>query len=138
MLIYVTAGKETTGSLGDEATVSGGGGRSVTVHDTVSVGPVSPVFGVEDVEMQAYNENGSLDTQAGSHPFELTTTFNLNENYSPSEGTTEPIPHPAGLAKDLHFQLPAGLVGNPQVIPQCTETEFTTPIGFSTACPLIR
>lgn len=77
--IHVTASKEEA-SLTDEATVSGGGAPSVTVHEPVSVGSSSAAFGVESVEQQAFNENGSLDTQAGSHPFEL------HDNAQPQPG----------------------------------------------------
>ena len=135
-VIHVKASSEATGTLEDEARISGGGARSVSVVEPVSIGSTPAVFGVESVEMQAFNEDGSFDTQAGSHPFELTTTFNLNQRFGISNGVAEPKALPAALAKDLHFQLPAGLVGNPQVIAQCTEQQFTaTPVGFANICP---
>ncbi len=57
---------------------------------------------------------GGPDTQAGSHPFEmkLSLTFNTTKD---SEGKT--IPDEA--TKDMHIQLPPGLLGNPTAVPQC-------------------
>jgi hypothetical protein len=97
----------------DEASVSGGGARTTVTRHPVTVSSVFGRFGIEAFEMLATNENGSVDTQAGSHPFELTTTFTTNNSILP-----------ARAVKDLHFDLPAGLIGNPEVIPRCTSEEF--------------
>jgi hypothetical protein len=85
-------------------------------------------FGISNYEMLPTNENGSLDTQAGSHPFALTTNIELNKE----PGGVGP----AALVKDLRFMLPPGLVGNVNAVPQCTETQFKTYIGgFANLCP---
>jgi hypothetical protein len=64
--------------------------------------------------MLAENADGSPDTEAGSHPFQLTTDIAMNQN---SEG------QPAA-AKDLRFDLPPGLIGNPTPFPQCPLAKF--------------
>ena len=114
----------------DEATVSGGGIPPVSVKEPVVVGSAQPSFGVEKLTFASLNEDGTVDTQAGSHPFEFTTTLALNnEAINPGGelnafgGLVEAVPH---LAKDMNFELPPGLVGNPQVVPQCTLKEFGT------------
>jgi hypothetical protein len=102
----------------NRASVSGGGApreASATRPVTISETPVP--FGVENYELTAEEEGGAPDTQAGSHPFQLTTTLALNQ-------TSEPAKPPA-LAKDLHFILPPGVVGNPTVFPQCPIAKFT-------------
>jgi len=92
--------------------------------------PVSSVpvgFGVENYELAPEEEGGSVDTQAGSHPFQLTTTLALDQA---SEAN-----RPPALAKDLNFLLPPGLVGNPTVLPQCTDTQFLHVEGPVDECP---
>jgi hypothetical protein len=117
-----------TGEL-NEASVSGGGApvaqisRPITVAQ--NVGEATP-FGVEDYELSPEEVGGSTDAQAGSHPFQLTTTLNLNENA---------FGQPAALAKDLTFKLPAGLVGNPTAFPRCTLEQFAAITGEANQCP---
>ncbi len=72
-------------------------------------------FGVEQYELAPEEEGGAPDTQAGSHPFQLTTTLTLNQTAAVQ---------PVALAKDLHFNLPAGLIGNPTPFPRCTLGQF--------------
>ena len=84
-------------------------------------------FGVEDYELTPSNENGGPDTQAGSHPFGLTTTLNLNR--------TAEQPYQPALPKDLRFNLPPGLIGNPTPFPQCSDTAFFKGFNFINECP---
>ena len=86
----------------DVASVSGGGAANVSRSQAIPVG-VTPVgFGVEDYEMVPEEEGGAVDTQAGSHPYQLTTTLALNES------APETVP---ALAKNLSFKFPAGTGG---------------------------
>ena len=55
-------------------------------------------------ELAPFNEDGTPATQAGSQPFQLTTSLVLNQ---------EAQRDPAELPKNLTFNLPAGLLGNP-------------------------
>ena len=79
-------------------------------------------FGAQAVELTPEREGGSADTQAGSHPYQLTTTLDFNQTLAP--GRIEPSA-PA-LLKDLHFDLPAGMIGDPQATPQCSNLDFST------------
>ena len=67
------------------------------------------------------NADGSADTQAGSHPFESTTTFafSTDANGFPSENM-----------KDISVQLPAGFIGDPNSTPKCTVGQLD-----ANACP---
>jgi hypothetical protein len=112
----------------NEVSVSGGGVPIVSSQRPLTVSSEPTRFGVENYETTAYNENGSLDTQAGSHPYEVTSTLALNR--------TAQAPYTPGLAKDLHFNLPPGLVGNPTPLPQCSDLEFYGEYtAFTNACP---
>ena len=85
-------------------------------------------FGVESYEQVFEEVGGAPDAQAGSHPFQFTTTLDLNQT---SEG------EPAGGAREgLSFRLPAGLVGNPTAYPRCTLAQFSTIINSqANECP---
>ncbi len=73
-------------------------------------------------DVEATNADGSIDTQAGSHPFELTTSFRLNATVD-SLGKTIPD---GGDLKDARVDLPAGLVGSATAVPQCSSELLTT------------
>jgi hypothetical protein len=110
-----------------ETTISGGNANPARLKRPIVVSSEPTSFGVEDYEITGYNENGSIDTQAGSHPFELTTTLALNR--------TAAFPYQPEMPKDLRFALPPGLVGNPTPFPQCSDNLFRKSIGFVNECP---
>ena len=115
---------------GEENTVSvvGGGAPGAPVSTPITVGSAPTPFGVERYELRAENADGSPDTQAGSHPFQLTTYIALNQ-------TAHPFKPPAAV-KDLHFDLPPGLIGNPTPFPQCPLDKFVQfIIEGSNLCP---
>jgi hypothetical protein len=124
--------------------VSGGEIPGKTVAHRITVGAATP-FGVESYEVAPEEEGGAVDTQAGSHPFQLTTTLTLNQVMESQRplgmrefGRLKSLP--AALPKDLHFDLPPGLIGNPTPFPQCTLKQFLVnnaiaAIKASTLCP---
>lgn len=96
-------------------------------------------FGVETYALTPESEGGGVDLQAGSHPFQLTATLDLNEtlaNYSTGkeEGS---YPSAPALPDDLHFKLPPGLIGDPDAVPRCSEAEFDAVSTFEAIdlCP---
>jgi hypothetical protein len=71
-------------------------------------------FGIERYTLTASEKDGSEDTQAGSHPYELV-----------AEAVLEPNAHTgADETKNLDLELPPGLVLDPSVVPNCTASEF--------------
>lgn len=116
LTVRVEAGA-VSGAL-EEAVVEGGGASRDTSRQPLTVGEGTTPFGVEWFEQTPEGVGGVVDTQAGSHPFQLTTTLDLNEIM---EGGVAATP---ALVKDLHFDLPAGLIGDPEAVPQCTSAEF--------------
>jgi hypothetical protein len=103
------------------ASIAGGETREATVAHQVVLGEGTP-FGVEGYEVAPEEEGGAVDTQAGSHPFQLTSTITLNQFLEGrgAGGQGGLLPVPAKLTKDLHFDLPPGLIGNPTPFSQCT------------------
>jgi len=72
-------------------------------------------FGLKSFSAVATNEDGSIDTQAGSHPYEYTVSFEFNQD---AEERVE------GNVSQVIVDLPPGLVGNPQALPQCKRSDF--------------
>jgi hypothetical protein len=122
--VEVLAGAK-TGEAND-VSVSGGGAPGVSLDRPIVISGAATPFGVANFEQTAFNEDGSLDTQAGSHAYGLTTTLDLNR--------TGAAPYQPAMPKDLHFNLPPGLIGNPVPFPQCTDTQFSVP-RITNDCP---
>jgi uncharacterized repeat protein (TIGR01451 family) len=123
------------GRYPDVVSVSGGGAADVSVGDkatelTVSSAPTP--FGVEAYELTPESANGSLETQAGAHPFQLTSTIVLNQDAETARLEDDQVGEvvPPVPVKDLSAELPPGLVGNPTPFPRCPEEEF-----FKQECP---
>jgi hypothetical protein len=96
-------------------------------------------FGVDQYRFSPEAEGGAVEQRAGSHPFQLTTSFVLNQRLErrrgPEEGPENADALPA-LPKDARFDLPPGLIGNPTAIPRCSAAAFNSKAsGLTNACP---
>jgi hypothetical protein len=78
-------------------------------------------FAFQSFDVAATNRDGSTDRQAGSHPFQLTTSFRLKTTVGALGETV-----PDGDIKDVRVDLPAGLAGSATAVPQCSEELLTT------------
>jgi hypothetical protein len=113
-----------------EVSISGGEAPQAAASEPITLGSESTRFGLDRYQLVPENEDGSVDTQAGSHPFELTSTIGLNQSLSSG------LAAPAALPKDLQLELPAGLLGDPLAVAQCTDLQFATHIGtYANSCP---
>jgi uncharacterized repeat protein (TIGR01451 family) len=114
----VTSEQET---LTNRVTVAGGGASaSASTVSPVTVSSVTtPAFGFQDLDGWFSNADGTLDTQAGSHPYEFMFSFDLNtlvnQNY---------LEHAHGKPRNLAVNLPPGFIGNPTAVPRCTRLQF--------------
>lgn len=108
----------------NQATVQGANTRSESASEPITVSAAEVPFGVEKYEVRPENEDGSLETQAGSHPFQLTTVLNFDQTLKPAAFGPE-VPAAPELAKNLTFDLPAGLVADASAVAQCSTTQFT-------------
>jgi hypothetical protein len=123
LAIGVTAPtKEGTISEPNRVTVAGGGSLGgASTSDPVTVSATPAGFGFADADAWFSNANGTIDTQAGSHPYEATFAFDLNNK----------VEHPilgaeiAGAEeRDLTVKLPPGFVGDPTVVARCSLALF--------------
>ncbi|MGH2881077.1 MAG: hypothetical protein ACRDK4_15895 [Solirubrobacteraceae bacterium] len=136
LAVEVEEGVESGVSVG--MSVSGGQASSVSRRQPLRIGG-EPSFGVEEFSLAPEEEGGALDAQAGSHPFQLTSTLTLNQTADSTPTGPGGSVDPVALAKDLNFKLPPGLIGNPTPFAQCTLKQFLThvidPIGNINLCP---
>lgn len=128
---------EGVSSLTNSATVSGGGAQGAFTEETTPVGEADAAFGLSLFRVDTVGEGGEVDTQAGSHPFELTATvaFDVAAHELPSAGNEDAeSPIAAAAPKDLEVALPAGLVGDANAVPRCGQQVFLEREGLN--CPL--
>ncbi len=84
-------------------------------------------FGIKEFEVNFINENGTPDTQAGSHPFEFVNSFKLNSHFERMESNADSpyIREPDGVLRNLKIDLPPGFVGDPNASARkCTGEEL--------------
>jgi hypothetical protein len=113
--------------LTNEVKAEGGQAPAVSATEPLRVDERPAGFGVEKYELRAEEEGGATDTQAGGHPFQLSTALSLN---------MDPTEEPVALPKNLQFTLPPGLIGNPLAIPRCSQVNFNTITATSAnLCP---
>lgn len=105
--------------VGDNhVTVSGGGAATTAeVADPFTIGTTPPGFGLAGFSDAWFsNADGSVDTQAGTHPFAFTLGFGVNvEAIGGASG--------AGL-RGVKVDLPPGIVGDPHAVPQCSRKQY--------------
>lgn len=129
VLTSIVDSSPVTGAPG-EVTVSGGNASSVNAAQSIKVSADPVPFGIEKFSAVAEEEGGSPARRAGSHPFQFTTTLQLNA------GAVHPTPNTGivgarylaveqpDLPRNLRFPLPGGLVGNAIAVPQCKMANF--------------
>jgi len=83
-------------------------------------------FGLKpaSVKASALNKDGTLATEASSHPYAFKLDFALKTD---KDGHTE-----GGEMRDVIVDLPPGLIGNPQAVPRCPRKDFE---GALPSCP---
>ena len=81
--------------------------------------------GAEGFDFAATEHDGSAATEAGTHPYALTGAVNFSEG--PESPGQPGVPFPAADLRDMRFELPQGLIGNPSALGHCTLAQFNTP-----------
>ena len=106
-----------TGTLRADFAVSGGGAGTATTVDPVTIGGPRG-FGVDAFDGSSdADASGAPFTQAGGHPYSISTSIDFNT-------ITSPVPllgdrWPVEAVKDVFVGLPPGLVGSPAGVAKC-------------------
>jgi hypothetical protein len=105
----------------NHATVVGGGALGpANESKRVKFSSAAPGFGFAGVDGWFTNADGTNDTQAGSHPYELTIAYAMNSTaYGYANEFTS-----HGETANLVVNLPPGIIGNPTAVPRCTRRQF--------------
>jgi hypothetical protein len=107
----------------NQAEVSGGSAAQTAVaSNALKIGASGASFGIEEYKFVPENEDGLVDSQAGSHPFQNTSTVTFNNEGLDSGGQ----PAAVGLLRGVIAELPAGFIGNPTPFAQCSDKQFAT------------
>jgi hypothetical protein len=105
----------------NHVTVEGGGAtRATSTSDPVTVSSSQPGFGFSGWDVLFSNADGSVDTQAGSHPYEMIVSLGLNELAGEVNGSRLAD----GEVRNLEVDLPPGLFGDPAAVPRCTRAQL--------------
>ncbi len=133
IVIPVTVAGGTPAESGtNTVTVSGGGALSAAVSSNtnpINEGPAT-AFGMSFLHFRVVGAGGEPFTQAGGHPWAVTTDFEFNQELEP--GATDAYKTleyrnvaASEEAKTVVAELPLGLIGDPEATPRCTQREFT-------------
>lgn len=104
----------------NSAEISGGGAPAASVSATTPISTAHVPYGATAFASSFTGAGGSQQTEAGAHPFQMTTAFALTAGSLDSLGNPELTADP----KDINVALPPGLLGNPIAVPQCSQAEF--------------
>jgi len=91
--------------------------------------PAAAAFGLEDLDVTFETKAGAAATQAGSHPFEMTTELAI---------ATVPVPGgkaPDGEVRNLDITQIPGFIANPTAVETCSAAEFNTRVEGRPLCP---
>ncbi|HTQ68049.1 MAG TPA: hypothetical protein VMI13_05105 [Solirubrobacteraceae bacterium] len=136
--IKVRSNYEAPAEPENEVTISGGGASKETLHRPLKVNGEGTEFGLEAWEMTPEGEDFEPERRPGSHPFQLTSVFQLNQTLQtyPVGSGFEIFPSAPALQQNIAFKLPPGLLGDTTAVPQCTGVQFNAQDAESVnSCP---
>jgi hypothetical protein len=137
MAVSVRVASEPAPEEESKVSVSGGEMSSDIADSELNLRRGEVLFGVERYEIDPEEVGGGAATQAGAHPFQLTTTVAFNKTARvPIFNNNKKIPLQPQMPRDVNVKLPPGLIGNPTPFPQCTAAQFTkVEDANANACP---
>jgi hypothetical protein len=110
--------------LTNHATAEGGGAQVAAATSQNEVSAADAPVGFAEFNAELTGPDGQPVSQAGSHPYQMTTSFSLNmKRKSPGVEGPEFVPS-GGDTKDIPVALPPGLIGNPTASDLCPLQQF--------------
>jgi hypothetical protein len=134
--IAVKLATNLSGTVVNHVSVAGGGAQSAAATaDPITVSPAPAGFGIVTWDAWFSDEDGTIDTQAGSHPYSATFAVEMNsEEESCGEDCKNYTPA-GGQLRNVTVELPPGFVGNPTAVPQCPREDFDGGPSLVVHCP---
>jgi hypothetical protein len=133
LLVFVTVNEPVLAPvLTNRAEVSGAGAPSASTLAEASTNEIntSPApFGMHNFEFSVSGLDGARDARAGDHPYELTTTFELNSAFKEVHsggGAGDKEAYTAGRVRDIVVDLPLGFLGSTLAAPECPLSELAS------------
>jgi hypothetical protein len=119
--IAVEATGEATG-LKNKVSITGGGAlETANTENAVTISPTPAHGGLVSADAWFSNADGTVDRQAGSHPYTATFMFTTATALRNENGFL-----PGSEIRDLETVVPPGFVGDLHNIPQCRQSELIT------------
>jgi hypothetical protein len=135
---------ESEGAHANQVTVAGGGAPApASSAHPLAVSSKPSGFAISNWDVWFSNEDGTIDTQAGSHPYAATFALDFatardhegnifqpesEEEYLHSEAYKHDEPDIRGAIggdpQTVEALLPPGLLGDPHAVPQCTRAQL--------------
>ncbi len=106
----------------NEVSVTGGGTEAMaSTSEETLINSQAPPFGISELGFEVEAANGTEATQAGGHPWGITTSLELPLVELPAPAG-ETLFGPVENWKSVVLELPAGFIGDPQAVTRCTQT----------------
>src|SRR5437899_2244647 len=106
----------------------------VKVSNQNAVGGELPSFGFSNFGFYISGLDGMPNSQAGDHPYEVTTTIGLNNGFRVNNPAGSEISDSTSVqdVKDFVTDVPLGLIGSTLAAPRCTLAQLSAEEG---RCP---
>ncbi len=131
MLVPVDIAPGAAGTAVNQVSVSGGGAPDASATESTPFSAEPAGFGFRELNTSITADDGAPYTQAGGHPYQFHTGFQINmARNAVGNGSL-----PTGTLKDVIAKLPPGMVVNPSATPtRCTEAQLK--VSPQDECPL--
>jgi hypothetical protein len=85
----------------------------------LAAAPAQAVYGINGFDVEFTNEDGTAATQAGAHPFAVTTSFEVNNTETGFFDWKL-----SGATRDAILEQVPGFIGNATAMPRCADLDF--------------